>query len=224
MRKNNIIFGVLIGLVVCLTASLSMTYARYVTNLGDIEEQTVTVAKWSFLADNTGEDLYEFELDKTYDENTLVNGKIAPGTSGKLTFNLSNEHSEVAADYVINLEFPTYPTNIRVYTDDNNTGTTMGAEITKDNDLTYLYGTMLAGEKNHIRTIYWVWSYESDSESDSEKEAYDLQDTTDGITATTPDTDISMKFVAKITGTQSQVFGTDGTAATSLKATHNATD
>lgn len=204
MRKNNIIFGVLIGLVVCLTASLSMTYARYVTNLSDIEEQTVTVARWNFEADNPKDNIYSFTFDATYNENTLVDGKIAPGTTGHIDFVLSNETSEVAADYTIELTLPTYPRNIKYYVTD----------IDESGDRVYLVsgdalvGTLPVGTEAHSRTLYWEWPY------DAENDAYDTEDGQADQTSIE-----NNKFVFNITGVQSDVFSDYGVEANSVSET-----
>lgn len=202
MRKNNIIFGVLIGLVVCLTASLSMTYARYVTNLSDIEEQTVTVARWNFEADNPKGSIYSFTFDTTYNENTLVDGKIAPGTTGHIDFVLSNETSEVAADYTIDLTLPEFPRNLKFYITDVATSDPEGkTEITNG---AKLVGTLPVGTTSHSRTLYWEWPY------DTTDHANDAQDTLDGQTDQTSIE--NNKFVFAITGVQSAVFDEYGTA------------
>lgn len=141
-----------------LTAGyIAATYAKYAGSFNG--SGTVTVAKWAFEDDNSDQ-TFSIDLDKTYDADTLVNGKIAPGTSGSFVIELSNENTEVGVDYTITLGNTTNkPTN-----------------LTFNGGGTYT-GTLTPGETGKEVTITWEWPYET---TDG-----DADDTTDGEAANT---------------------------------------
>ena len=141
-----------------LTAGyIAATYAKYAGTFNG--SGNVTVAKWAFEDDNSDQ-TFTIDLDKTYDADTLVNGKIAPGTSGSFVIELSNENTEVGVDYTITLGNTTNkPTN-----------------LTFNGGGTYT-GTLTPGETGKEVTITWEWPYET---TDG-----DAADTTDGEAANT---------------------------------------
>lgn len=97
------------------------TYSKYVTSIS--KTSSVQVATWNFNTDNQSNNL-TFSLEDTYDANTIVENKIAPGTAGTFTINVSNTTSEVGVKYLI--KFPKASSNasgalpepIELYVDD----------------------------------------------------------------------------------------------------------
>ena len=116
-----LIFGLTLGYV-------ANTYAKYTAQLNGSGD--VSVAKWAFSEDNQNVDIV-IDLDGNVDASTLVDGKIAPGTSGSFDIVLSNTHSEVGVDFSVTLTPTNAPTNLSFST---------GNTIT---------GKIAAGEQNH---------------------------------------------------------------------------
>lgn len=107
-----LIFGLTLGYV-------ANTYAKYTAQLNGSGD--VSVAKWAFSEDNQNIDI-EIDLDDNIDASTLVDGKIAPGTSGSFDIVLSNTHSEVGVDFSITLTPTNAPTNLSFSTGNTITG------------------------------------------------------------------------------------------------------
>ena len=176
-------------LLICLTVTLSavgiFTFAKYRTQL-DSSNQTATVAKWNFGEDNTN--TFTFSLANTYTESTLVRGKIAPGTQGELTFNVSNKNTEVGTQYTIALSNENAPTNIKFYSDSACTIELQNSKLT---------GTLAPNADSQTVKIYWKWAYETGTVTDGVATG-DSADTTNGTAANT------MTVTATITGVQVQ--------------------
>ena len=141
-----LIFGLTLGYV-------ANTYAKYTAQLNGSGD--VSVAKWAFSEDNQNIDI-EIDLDGNIDASTLVDGKIAPGTSGSFDIVLSNTHSEVGVDFSVTLTPTNAPTNLSFST---------GNTIT---------GKIAAGENITI-PVTFSWPYETTGG--------DAADTADGIAA-----------------------------------------
>ena len=181
-KKKTIIavIAILAITIVGLGVGVVAKYISYITATG-----TATVAKWAFTTDNTSGSV-TCTVDGTYDGTTLVNGKIAPGTSGKCPISISNATSEVAINYTIEPdgEVTNKPTNLKFYKDAAHTVPfSADAKITSDTPLA-------PGAEAQLVYVYWNWEYETGTDAD------DLADTTDGTNAST----MTMKF--KVTGTQ----------------------
>ena len=161
MKKKAI--GVLaIVLVICVTGIyVGETYAKYTASVS--KEGTATVAKWSFSSDNSSTAL-TINLNGTIDESTLVDDRIAPGTSGSFSIALSNEHSEVGVDFTVAFSgSENVPSNLVL-----KRGTTV---IDPASDT--ITGTIAAGESTTI-PMTWEWAYYTNAADDGE-------DTTDGV-------------------------------------------
>ena len=119
-KKNAILLLVLLLLVAISASYIAGTYAKYTSEIKN-NNGTATVAKWAFDTDNTAQTL-TINLAETYDESTLVDGKIAPGTQGSFNIALSNENSEVGVDFTIKINSITdKPTNLKFYKDSSYT-------------------------------------------------------------------------------------------------------
>ena len=179
----------LAALLICLTVTLSavgiFTFAKYRTQL-DSSNQTATVAKWAFGEDNTNTNTFTFSLANTYTASTLVNNRIAPGTQGELTFNVSNKNTEVGTQYTIALSNENAPTNIKFYSDSACTIELQNSKLT---------GTLAPNADSQTVKIYWKWAYETGTVTDGVATG-DSDDTTDGVAANT------MTVTATITGVQ----------------------
>lgn len=177
-KKMLLVFALLFVTVLAGTLAVR-TYAKYTSTLNS--EASATIAKWAFASDNESTAL-TLNLDKTYDPDTLVANKIAPGTSGSFSIQLSNANTEVGVDYSIALTDTTgAPTNLKFYSD--------SAHTTELTNATYT-GTLSPNAAATTITIYWEWPYETIDG--------DTVDTTEGATAG------SMTVKATITGTQVQ--------------------
>ena len=84
MNKKKILFISGIVLLILLSFMCGNTFAKYLTTYKTSAD--LQIAKWKvtqdFLINGKSSKTENFDLITTYDPTTLVNGKIAPGTSG----------------------------------------------------------------------------------------------------------------------------------------------
>ena len=186
MKKNKALIAslVLVFAIVICGALVARTYAKYVSTVTPSASEA-TVAKWSFGDDNQNA-TFTFALDHTYDANTLLNGRIAPGTSGSFAIDITN-NSEVGLQYTIALTKTGVPTNVKFYSDAAHQN-----ELTNDT----LTGTIAqnAAQKTVTATVYWDWAYNTTNG--------DQADTTNGEAGGASGT--KMTVSATVTGTQLQ--------------------
>ena len=176
-----------VAFVVMGVAALGLAAAVYAKYVSSVEKTGVAkVAKWAFTTKNTTGSV-ECELDKTYNPNTLVGNRIAPGTSGYCPIVVSNEDTEVGITYsIVPGTVDGKPTNLKFYKD-----STHKTELTAESALT---GNLNPGAVTTTQAyVYWEWKYEGENDS-----TYDTNDTTDGVAAAT------MTMTFNVTGTQVQ--------------------
>ena len=95
------IFGALCMMLIMLllTGAGGYTYARYMSQ--EKGTRNADIANWAFQIDKNGEQTKNVTLRNTVSKQTLVNGKIAPGTSGEFSITLDATGSEVGVDYTL---------------------------------------------------------------------------------------------------------------------------
>lgn len=179
MKKRRLISLILILLIVGISLSIVYTNAKYTTTFnGGV---STSVAKYVF--DITATDSYNstntienLVLAKTCDEKTLVDGNIAPGTSGSIDIILNATGSEVGIGYEVtfaNTSGHELPTNLVLKLDGENWNTSKKITGTIDANAT---------DKTVTRTIEWSWEYETKDGANSVVVG-DTADTNDGINA-----------------------------------------
>jgi len=185
--KNKILVGVALA-VVLASAFLGLTFSKYttvVTGRGETE-----VAQWNFKVNNATEEFATIKLADTYDESTLINGKIAPGTSGSFDLVIDATDAEVGVKYVVDFKDETNkPTNLKFSYE--------GQELDEIEDFEQFFtDTIDADDQDKVRTltINWEWLYETGSTN--EIAANDEIDTEDGLNA------LDYSFDVVVTGTQ----------------------
>ena len=188
MKKTNksaVIVFVLLLLVAVTAMMVASTYAKYtaeVTGTG-----SVTVAKWAFASENQNPNFtVNIDLPATVHTSTLVDGKIAPGTSGSFDIELSNLQSEVGVDFTIAF---TGTSNVP-----KNLVFKQGTTVIDPTNGT-ITGHIARGEESKV-PLTWEWAYYTNATDDGE-------DTTDGVAAN------EMTITAVITGVQTQPSATE---------------
>ena len=185
------IFGALCMMLIMLllTGAGGYTYARYMSQ----EKGTgnADIANWAFQIDKNGEQTKNVTLRNTVSKQTLVNGKIAPGTSGEFSITLDATGSEVGVDYTLSfVDEINKPENI-IFTYN-------GKEYKSLNEIGSIKGNI--GTKNDRTAtilIKWTWLYQTGG-TDIEKAENDIKDTKAGTSLL----DYSFNIIAK--GVQAQ--------------------
>lgn len=173
MTKKRKVLIVLTILAVILLAFLGgQAYAKYVSEVRG--EGVAEVATWNFKVNGQSEQVEEIKLASTCNNETLVDNKIAPGTSGSFDIIVDATGSEVGINYNITFtEEENKPQNLKFTYDD--------VEYNSIEELeSNLSGIIDANAENKTRTlnIKWEWPYEI-GESPEEIESNDLVDTQD---------------------------------------------
>lgn len=171
-------------LVIGVSALIGLTNSKYinkVTGHGETE-----IAKWYFSVNDKTETMATIKLADTYNPKTLINGKIAPGTSGTFDIVIDATDAEVGIDYVVDfLNETNKPTNLKFTLGDKTFSNIEGYEQ-------YFRGTIDADDNNKIRTltVTWEWNYETGTTNS------DKVDTNEGLSA------LDYTFDIQVTGTQ----------------------
>ena len=148
-------------LVICII--LAMTFAflggnvfsKYLSEITGTG--TAEIANWVFKVNGKEDAVQNINLLSTYHNETLINNKIAPGTSGSFNIVVDATGSEVGVEYAIHfLNESEKPENL-IFIYDNEEYFTI-QDLEKD-----LTGIINANdeEKKRTITIYWEWQYET---------------------------------------------------------------
>jgi len=189
MSKKRTRIAPVVALAVMGIAVLGLSAAVYAKYIASIQGKSASaeVAKWAFKEENESKEL-TCDLSQTYNSDTLVAGKIAPGTKGTCNIELSNANSEVGVNYTITIKEVSGPQNL-VFK--------YGSNVLAVNST--VTGKLKVGGTKTV-SISWAWPYETDSG------AGDTADTIDGRTAAdnaTTGTD-EMKVTFDVTGVQTK--------------------
>ena len=179
-------------LVVMLVAFIGgQSYAKYISQVRG--NGIAEIATWSFKVNGEKEQVQEIRLASTCNNQTLVNNKIAPGTSGSFNIKIDATGSDVGINYNITFaQEENKPQNLKfVYG---------GIEYSSIKELEgKLSGMIEANERDKTRTINvrWQWDYETgrDPSQINENDIVDTKDATNVANYT---------FQVIVTGTQIQ--------------------
>ena len=154
-KKKKIILAVTILSCIAISFIGGQSYSKYVSEVrGD---GMAEVATWSFKVNGQKEEVQTIQLVSTCNNETLINNKIAPGTSGSFNIIVDGTGSDVGINY--NIKFTnesTKPNNLKFTYD--------GQEFNSIADLeSDLSGVINANDENKQKTItiHWEWPYET---------------------------------------------------------------
>ena len=171
MKKNKkILFVILILLAIILSFIGGKTFSKYMSQVQG--SGTAEIANWVFKVNGTEDLVQSVDLLSTYNNETLIDNKVAPGTSGSFDIIIDATGSEVGVDYKVKfLNETEKPQNLVFIYNDNEYATIQ--ELQED-----LSGTINANEDNKTRTITinWEWQYET-GENENEINQNDIIDT-----------------------------------------------
>lgn len=188
-KSKKIILAIAVLLCILLAFIGGQAYAKYITEIKG--NGIAEVATWSFKVNDQKEHIQEIKLASTYNNETLVNNKIAPGTSGNFNIIVDATGSEVGIKYnIVFSDEANKPTNLKFIYEDQEYDSIQELE----NNLS---GVINANEENKTKTlnIGWKWDYETGQEEE-EIAANDLIDTKDAEKLQ------NYTFKVSVTGTQ----------------------
>ena len=169
-KKKTALLVICAILAIILSFMIGKTFAKYVSEVKGAG--TVEIANWVFKVNGKEDVVQNVNLLSTYHNETLINNKVAPGTSGSFNIVVDATGSEVGVDYAIEfLNESQKPQNL-IFIYEDKPYTTI-QDLEKD-----LSGTINANDENKIRnvTINWEWQYET-GENANEIDQNDIIDT-----------------------------------------------
>ena len=169
-KKKTALLVICLLLAMILSFMIGKTFSKYISEVKGTG--TAEIANWVFKVNGKEDVIQNVNLLSTYNNETLINNKVAPGTSGSFNIVVDASGSEVGVDYVIQfLNESEKPQNL-IFTYDDQQYTTI-QDLEKD-----LSGTINANDENKIRTITinWEWQYET-GENANEINQNDIVDT-----------------------------------------------
>ena len=193
-KKKKVLIILTILAAILLAFVGGQAYAKYVSQVKG--EGIAEVATWKFKVNGQSEQVEEINLASTYNNETLVNNKIAPGTSGSFNIVVDATGSEVGINYNIAFtEENNKPQNLRFEYDNKEYNSVK--ELEED-----LSGTINANDENKTRTlnVKWKWAYET-GEAPGVIADNDRKDTFDGMNIQ------NYTFDVIVTGTQVEPQG-----------------
>ena len=156
-EKNKKIIKILCAVLLLMSLGMTgYTYAKYVTQ--EKGNGSADIAPWSFrIEKDENEDVKTIRLADTSNKETLLNGKIAPGTSGQFYLKINAVGSEVAVDYKVTFgNEKNKPDNI-IFKYDGKTYSSLS-------EIDAIQGTMgLTDYKSQLIKVEWEWPYETGS-------------------------------------------------------------
>lgn len=157
-KKKKILLAIAVLAIILLAFIGGQAYAKYITEVKG--EGIAEVATWSFKVNGQKEQVQEINLVSTCNDETLVNNKIAPGTSGSFNIVIDGTSSDVGINYNISFkDEENKPDNLKFIYEN--------VEYNSIQDLeNNLSGTINANETDKTRTlnIGWEWKYETGSD------------------------------------------------------------
>lgn len=154
-KKKKILLILAIISIVLISFIGGKAYSKYVSEVrGD---GLAEVATWSFKVNGQQEQVQTINLVSTCNNETLLDNKIAPGTSGSFNIIVDGTESDVGINYKVKFQNETdKPQNLKFKY--------QGKEYNSISELQdILSGTIAANDKEKTRTlqIEWQWKYET---------------------------------------------------------------
>lgn len=154
-KKKKIIVSLCILVVIILGIIGGSVIAKYQSQV--IAKGNADVARWVFTLNGTNVSYKTIKIDSSYDESTLVNGKIAPGTQGSFDIIIDATGSEVGVEYAVTfLNEKHKPTNMKFIYDNQEFNSLQELE----KNLTGIIDAN-SSSKKITYTINWRWDYET---------------------------------------------------------------
>ena len=169
-NKKKILIVTLILLAIIVSFIGGNAFAKYMAQVQGTG--TAEIANWVFKVNGTEESIQNIDLLSTYNNETLVDNRVAPGTSGSFNIVIDATGSEVGIDYKVKfLNESQKPDNLIFICNDTKFWTIQELE-------TELTGTISANEEEKTRTITigWEWLYET-GDSTEDIQVNDMVDT-----------------------------------------------
>ena len=98
-KKKTALLVICLLLALILSFMIGKTFSKYISEVKGTG--TAEIANWVFKVNGKEDAIQNVNLLSTYNNETLINNKVAPGTSGSFNIVVDATGSEVGVDYVI---------------------------------------------------------------------------------------------------------------------------
>lgn len=172
-NRKKILLAVAILSMVIVSFMGGQSFSKYTSQVKG--EGNAEVAKWNFIVNGHEEIIQTIQLGSTFDNETLLDNKIAPGTKGAFKIDIDATGSEVGIQYDIKFtEKSQKPANL-VFSYNN--------QVYKNlSELEVVLSDIIDATQENKKIeipIQWEWKYESGN-TEEEIKLQDVQDTADG--------------------------------------------
>ncbi len=154
-NKKKILIVGLILLAIMISFLGGKTFSKYVSQVQGAG--TAEIANWVFKVNGKEDTVQTVNLLSTYNNETLVDNKVAPGTQGSFNIVIDATGSDVSVNYQVKFLNETQKPQNLVFTYNDAQYTTI-QELAQN-----LSGTIEANEQDKTKTITidWKWQYET---------------------------------------------------------------
>lgn len=163
---------IIVVVISILSFFIGQVFNKYNTSIKG--EGVASIATWNFKVNDTKEQIQTINLTSTINNETILDHKIAPGTSGSFDIIIDATATQVGIKYSINcIEETNKPHNLKFVYEEKEYNSLR--ELQEK-----LSGTIYANDENKVRilNIQWQWNYETGS-TEEEINTNDLLDAQD---------------------------------------------
>lgn len=171
LEKKVLIISIIV-IISVISFFIGTLFNKYNTSIKG--EGLAELATWNFKVNNKKEQIQSIDLVSTINNETILDSKLAPGTSGSFNIIIDATDTQVGIKYNINsIEETNKPHNLKFIYEEKEYNSLK--ELQEK-----LSGTIYANDINKVRTlkILWKWDYETGSTAEEIK-VNDLLDTED---------------------------------------------
>lgn len=171
-KKKKYLRIIIVVSIAILSFFIGQTFNKYNTSIKG--ECLAQIATWNFKINGKKEQIQSIDLISTINSETILDRKIAPGTSGSFDIIIDATDSQVGFKYnITSIEETAKPHNLKFIYEEKEYSSFL--ELQEK-----LPGTIYANDENKVRTleIHWKWDYETGS-TEEEINTNDLLDTQD---------------------------------------------
>ena len=155
MQKRKIGLIIIVSILVLSSFLTGKTFSKYITT---VEGSGIgRIAKWSFKVNGQTSTIEKISLIDSAEQNKLIDGKIAPGTSGQFEILIDATGCEVGLEYKVEFQNETTkPNNLKFEVENIQVNSIKELE-------SLLVGTIAANDETKTKniTVKWYWPYET---------------------------------------------------------------
>lgn len=154
-KKRKILTVLIIVVISAISFFIGLAFNKYNTSIKG--EGLAEIATWNFKVNGKKEEIQSIDLASTINSQTILDSKLAPGTSGSFDIIIDATDTQVGIKYnIISIEETNKPHNLKFIYEEKEYNSL--SELQEK-----LSGTINANDKNKVRIlkILWKWNYET---------------------------------------------------------------